>query len=156
MSTGIKIGHAHLKVRDLQRAIDFYTGLLGLSVTEIVGRSYAFLTAGEMHHEIALQAVGNAAPTPPPHGVGLYHVAFEVPDKAALAALYQKLTKAGIEVHPVDHRISWAIYFDDPDGNGLEVYCDTRHILEGEAAWHGQSRPLLPAELLALVPDISG
>src|SRR5690349_11407037 len=76
-----KIGHAHLKVRDLQRSIDFYTRFLGLNVTEVVGNHYAFLTAGTYHHEIALQNVGSGAPQPPSRGTGLYHVAFEVPDK---------------------------------------------------------------------------
>src|SRR4051794_31683435 len=97
---GIKIGHAHLKVRNLDRAVDFYTRLLGMRVTEQVGGHFAFLTAGDMHHEIALQAVGPNAALPDPRGVGLYHVAFEVPDKRSLAEAYFRLTGAGLDVYP--------------------------------------------------------
>ena len=94
-----KIGHAHLKVRDLQRSIDFYIRFLGLDVTEVVGNHYAFLTAGTYHHEIALQNVGSDAPHPPARGTGLYHVAFEVPDKRSFALAYRALQEAGISVH---------------------------------------------------------
>src|SRR5437016_14557843 len=83
-----KIGHAHLKVRDLQRSVDFYTRFLGLHVTEQVDNAYVFLTGGAFHHEIALQNVGSNAPHPPSHGTGLYHVAFEVPDKRSFVAAY--------------------------------------------------------------------
>src|SRR5215471_1569855 len=100
-----KIGHAHLKVRDLQRSIDFYTRLLGMHVTEVVGTHYAFLTAGTYHHEIALQNVGPDAPHPPARGTGLYHVAFEVPDKRSFALAYRALSEAGIPVSAVDHYI---------------------------------------------------
>ena len=116
-----KIGHAHLKVRDLQRSIDFYTRFFGLDVTEVVGNHYAFLTGGAYHHEIALQNVGFQAPQPPARGTGLYHVAFEVPDKRSFALAYQALHEAGIPVFAVDHYISWAMYFDDPDGIHLEL-----------------------------------
>lgn len=137
-----KIGHAHLKVRDLERAIDFYTRFLHLQVTERVGDHYAFLTGGDLHHEIALQNVGPAAPLPPRHGTGLYHVAFEVPDRRSLALAYKALTEAGVRVAPVDHFISWAVYFDDPDGNGLEIYWDTRGEPGGRKLWRGQNAPL--------------
>ncbi len=116
-----KLGHAHLKVRDLDRAIDFYTRFLGLRLVERVGNAYAFLTGGDVHHEIALQNVGTNAPEPPAHGTGLYHVAFEVPDRTSFARTYQALVDAGVPVATVDHLISWAMYFDDPDGNGLEI-----------------------------------
>jgi catechol 2,3-dioxygenase len=138
----MRIGHAHLKVRDLDRAIAFYTGLLGLRVVERVGDHYVFLTGTEMHHEIALQNVGATAPDAPAHGVGLYHVAFEVDSKAAFAEACRKLTAAGVEISTVDHRISWAVYFSDPDGNGLEIYVDTRHEPDGELLWQGVNLPL--------------
>jgi catechol 2,3-dioxygenase len=80
-----KIGHAHLKVRDLDRAIAFYKRFLNLQVMERVGDQYVFMTGGDMHHEIALQNVGPNAPGDNPQGVGLYHVAFEVPNKRSLA-----------------------------------------------------------------------
>ncbi len=147
----MKIGHAHLKIRDLERAISFYEEFLGLEVVERVGDSYAFLTSGEMHHEIALQNAGPDAPAPPPHGTGLYHVAFEVPDKRSLAEAYTKLTDAGVPVSAVDHVISWAIYFPDPDGNGLEVYWDTRDEPGGEELWGGRNLPI-PEEKLRVSP----
>ncbi len=105
----MKIGHAHLKVRNLKRAISFYEEFLGLEVVERVGGSYAFLTSGSMHHEIALHSAGPDAPTPPPGGTGLYPVAFEVPDKHSLADAYTKLTVAEVPVSAVDHVISRAI-----------------------------------------------
>jgi catechol 2,3-dioxygenase len=139
------IGHAHLKVRDLDRSVAFYTDLLALHLTERVADSYAFLSGGETHHEIALQNVGPDAPQPPAAGTGLYHVAFEVPSRADFAAVYRALTEAGVSVATVDHLISWAMYFDDPDGNGLEVYWDTRWEPGGRALWRGENHPL-PAE----------
>jgi catechol 2,3-dioxygenase len=144
-----RIGHAHLKARDLDRSIAFYTDLLALRLTERVGDSYAFLTGGELHHEIALQNVGPNAPQPPAEGTGLYHVAFEVPSRADFAAVYRALTEAGVSVATVDHLISWAMYFDDPDGNGLEVYWDTRRESGGRELWQGENRPLPAAMILS-------
>lgn len=137
-----KIGHAHLKVRDLDRAVAFYEWFLRFTVTERVGDQYVFLTGGAMHHELALQRVRPDAPTPPAHGTGLYHVAFEVPSQHDFAEAYVALNDAQVEVAAVDHRISWAMYFDDPDGNGLEIYWDTRGEPGGTALWHGDNRPL--------------
>lgn len=137
-----KIGHAHLKGRDLNRAIAFYTQFLGLVVTERLGERYAFLSTGELHHDLALQALGPTAAEVLPHGIGLYLVAFEVADKAALRAAYERLTAAAIPVSAVDDLISWALYFADPDGNGLEIYCDTRHSPNGHATWQGHIRPI--------------
>lgn len=144
-----KLGHAHLKVRDLARAIEFYTRFFNLHVVERIGDHYVFLTGGQMHHELALQAVGPNAPSSHPQGVGLYHIAFEVPDRSAFAQAYKALREAGIAVGTVDHLISWAMYFDDPDGNGLEIYVDTRRAAEGQALWHGQNAPLPAAKILA-------
>jgi len=143
-----KIGHVHLKVRDLDRAVAFYTRFLQLQVVERVGDQYVFLTGGPLHHEIALQNVGAYAPQPPAAAVGLYHVAFAVPDRPALAHAYQALTAAGIAVATVDHQISWALYFDDPDGNGLEIYWDRRHEPDGAPLWAGHNRPLSAEQLL--------
>jgi catechol 2,3-dioxygenase len=147
------IGHAHLKVRDLPQAIDFYCRFLNLEVTEVVANQYAFLTGGALHHEIALQNVGPGAPQPPARGTGLYHVAFEVPDRRSLAQAYKALSEAGVRVAPVDHRISWAIYFEDPDGNGLEIYWDTRKEPDGGALWRGENLPLTHQELLAALGE---
>jgi catechol 2,3-dioxygenase len=135
-----KIGHAHLKVRDLDRAVAFYTRFLGLREVERVGNHYVFLSGGSMHHEIALQNVGPNAPQPSPYGTGLYHIiVFEVPSPQALAEAYFALEAAGMEVGPVDHLINWAIYFNDPDGNGLEIYCDTRRDPGGAEIWRGRN-----------------
>ena len=148
-----KIGHAHLKVRDLQRSIDFYRRFLALDVTEVVGNHYAFLTGGAFHHEIALQNVGADAPKPPARGTGLYHVAFEVPDMRSFALAYRSLREAGIAVLAVNHFISWAMYFDDPDGNGLEIYWDTRTEPGGRALWHGDNAPLDDETILAALAE---
>ena len=148
-----KIGHAHLKVRDLDRAIAFYTRFFSLKLIERVGDHYAFLSGGDFHHEIALQSVGPGAPQPPPHGTGLYHVAFEVPDVKSFAQAYKSLTDAGISVATVDHLISWAMYFDDPAGNGLEIYWDTRKEPGGEELWHGNNAPLPSEKILAALND---
>lgn len=153
MAYTTKIGHAHLKVRDLDRAAAFYIRFFALRETERVADHYAFLTGGAFHHEIALQQVGPDAPAPPAHGTGLYHVAFAVPDRRAFAAAYRALREAGISVAPTDHGISWALYFDDPDGNGLEIYWDTRSEPGGRDLWHGQNAPLPPETILAALAD---
>lgn len=150
MSYTTKIGHAHLKVNDLDRSVAFYTRFLNFHEIERVGNAYAFLTGGAYHHELALKRVGPDAPQPPEHGTGLLHVAFEVPDRRSFAAAYRALTEAGIEVATVDHYISWAMYFDDPDGNGLEIYWDTRGEPTGRQVWRGENAPLDRATILAV------
>lgn len=149
----IRIGHAHLNVRDLKRSVAFYMTFLSLKVTEEVAGRVAFLTGGAPHHELALSAQGMSAPAPVPDGVGLYHLAFDVPDKRAFALAYRKLTAEGIQVAPVDHRIGWGLYFQDPDGNGLEIYCDTRREADGSALWRGENRPLPRERILAELAD---
>jgi catechol 2,3-dioxygenase len=153
MATHLKIGHAHLKVRDLDRSIAFYQQHLGLALTERVGDAYAFLSGGAFHHEIALQNVGPEAPQPPARGTGLYHVAFEAPDRRAFAEVHRELRQSGIAAALVDHYISWAMYFDDPDGNGLEVYWDTRTEPGGRMLWAGDNAPLEEATVLAALDD---
>jgi catechol 2,3-dioxygenase len=153
MQYSTKIGHTHLKVRDLQRSIDFYTRFLALHVTEQVADAYVFLTGSSFHHEIALQNVGPDAPHPPAQGTGLYHVAFEVPNKQSFAEAYRTLAESGVPVAAVDHYISWAMYFDDPDGNGLEIYWDTRNQPGGRKLWQGENAPLLEETILAAFAD---
>ena len=148
-----KIGHAHLKVRDLDRSVAFYERFLKLHVTERVSDHYVFMTGGAFHHEIALQAVGPHAPTPSSLGVGLYHVAFEVPSQRAFAEAFQALREAGVAVGAVDHFISWAMYFDDPDGNGLEIYWDTRGEPGGKPLWRGENVDLTPEQVLATLAE---
>jgi catechol 2,3-dioxygenase len=138
------LGHVHLKVRDVDRAVEFYADALGLEVTERVA-NYAFLTFGDRHHDVALQGVGPGAPGPT-RGVGLFHAAFEVPSPAALRRTAERLDARGVEFSPVDHRISKALYFDDPDGNGVEVYLDTREETD-RGEWRGENRRFDPASL---------
>lgn len=138
----MKLGHVHLKVRNLQNSIDFYQRYLDLRVTEQVGERMAFLSAGAMHHEVALQEVGGDAAVPQRFDVGLYHAAFEVADADELATVWTRLEQGGVRVYPVDHRISRALYFCDPDGNGLEIYLDTRETDTGATSWQGIDRPL--------------
>lgn len=144
----MKLGHVHIKVRNLQRSVDFYTGLFGLELTEQVADRFAFLTGSDMHHTLALQALNEEAPSPDPASVGLFHIAFEVPGKKAFAESYRKLQDEGIEAFTIDHIISWAMYFDDPDGNGLEIYVDTRRHEGGSKSWKGNNRPLTGKQIL--------
>lgn len=139
-----ELGHVHLKVRDVERAVEFYTEILGLDVTERAGR-FAFLSFGEKHHDVALQGLGPDAPGPN-QGIGLYHAAFEVEKAEALAATYRRLRERGVAVSPVDHGISKALYFSDPDGNGLEVYLDTREQND-QRTWGGRNTRFDPEAL---------
>ena len=134
------LGHVHLKVRSLDRAVPFYESVLDLDEEERADR-YAFLSYGDHHHDVALQAVGEDAPGPA-RGVGLYHAAFEVESADRLQAVADELDERDVAVTPVDHGISEALYFEDPAGNGLEVYRDTREA-PGER-WEGRSAPFDP------------
>lgn len=146
-----KLGHAHLKVRNLERSQAFYQRFFKLDVIERIGNQYVFLSGSDVHHEIALQQVGDQAPSAPRYGVGLYHIAFEVPDRRSFALAYQALNEAHISVAAVDHLISWALYFDDPDGNGLEIYWDTRDTEVGQRTWQGQNMRLSDEKILAVL-----
>ncbi|HMA36189.1 MAG TPA: VOC family protein [Chloroflexia bacterium] len=144
-----QLGFIHLKVRDLDRALAFYSGVLGWQVVERMDEGYAALTADGGPPAIVLQSVGPAAPQPSCRHTGLYHVAFLVPDRAALAAVYRQLTAAGVAVAPVDHCISWTLYCTDPDGNGLAFYWDTRATPGGALLWRGRNRPLPSCSIVA-------
>lgn len=135
----MKIGHAHLKVSDLDKAVEFYERVLGFKTSEVIPGQFAFLTGGEMHHELALQQAHPSALTASPRALGLYHIAFEVESRAELADAVSKLESYGLEVHLVDHGISLAAYTHDLDGNGLEIYLDTRESESGRQVWAGQS-----------------
>lgn len=153
MTGGVKLGHVHLKVRDLDAAVDFYVALLGMRVTERVGGRFAFLSFGDAHHDLALQALGARAAGPAFDAVGLYHVAFELPDRQAFAEAWRRLRAMRREASAADHRIAWAIYCADPDGNGVELYVDTRAELDGASLWRGASVPLDDATILAHLAD---
>lgn len=123
---GTRVGHVHLKVADLERAIAFYSGLLGFGVTQRYGPQAAFLSAGGYHHHIGLNTWESAGGTPPPPGhTGLYHTAFLFPDRKSLAQVFKRLVDAGWPIDgAADHGVSEAIYLTDPDGNGVELYRD--------------------------------
>ncbi|PJF07962.1 VOC family protein [Pseudorhodobacter sp. MZDSW-24AT] len=123
---GTRVGHVHLKVADLDRAIGFYSGLLGFGVTQRYGPQAAFLAAGGYHHHIGLNTWESAGGTPPPPGhTGLYHTAFLFPDRKALAQVFKRLVTAGWPIDgAADHGVSEAIYLRDPDNNGVELYVD--------------------------------
>jgi len=138
----MKIGHLRLKVRSIERAVAFYTGHLKMTLTEKVGDDYAFLSCGDAHHEIALMKVEGTGPSPSPESAGFEHLAFELPDRKAFAEAFMGLSKAGVKVKPIDNGISWAMYFADPDGNRIELFCDNRGAPGGRLMWAGTSDDL--------------
>ena len=121
-----RIGHVHLKVSDLERSIAFYRDVMGLEVQQIYGAQAAFLSAGGYHHHIGLNTwESRGAPPAPQHHPGLYHTAFLYPDRPALARALKAALEAGVELEgAADHGVSEALYFRDPDGNGIEIYRD--------------------------------
>ena len=121
-----EIGHVHLKVADLERALAFYTGVLGFAVTHRMGDSAAFLSAGGYHHHIGLNTWESLGGSPPAPGTtGLYHLAILYPSRAALADALRRVVAAGITLDgAADHGVSEALYLRDPDQNGVELYCD--------------------------------
>jgi catechol 2,3-dioxygenase len=123
---GTTIGHVHLKVADLDRALAFYQGVLGFQLTQRYGSGAAFLAAGDYHHHIGLNTWESLGGAPPPPGTtGLYHVAIRYPTRAALADALRRLTAAGIRLDGAsDHGVSEALYLRDPDQNGVELYWD--------------------------------
>ena len=127
-----RIGHVHLKVADLDRAIAFYSGVLGFSVTQRYGAGAAFLAAGNYHHHIGLNTWESAGGTPPPKGhTGLYHTAFLYQSRATLGDALKRVLNAGIKLDGAsDHGVSEALYLRDPDENGVELYWD-----KPEADW---------------------
>ena len=122
----VRIGHVHLKVADLERALGFYCGVLGFEVTQRYGREAAFVSAGGYHHHIGLNTWESRAGSPPPQGsTGLYHVAILYPTRAALADALRRVMAAGIALDGAsDHGVSEALYLRDPDQNGIELYWD--------------------------------
>jgi catechol 2,3-dioxygenase len=122
----VRIGHVHLKVADLSRAVEFYSGVLGFEVIQRIGQSAAFLSAGGYHHHIGLNTWESAGGSPPPPtATGLYHLAILYPDRPQLADALRRLQRAGISLEGAsDHGVSQALYLRDPDDNGVELYWD--------------------------------
>lgn len=121
-----RIGHVHLKVADLERSLGFYRDLLGFEITQRIGDSAAFLSAGGYHHHIGLNTWNSkGAPQASPKDVGLFHTAILYPDRKALASIVKRILDTGYSLTGMaDHGVSEAVYLDDPDGNGVELYCD--------------------------------
>jgi len=122
----VRIGHVHLKVANLKRALDFYCGILGFELTQRYGEEAAFVSAGGYHHHIGLNTCESRDGSPPPHGpIGLYHFAILYPTRAALAGVLRRLMQANVSLEGAsDHGVSEALYLSDPDGNGIELYWD--------------------------------
>ncbi len=126
INAGVRIGHVHLKVADLERALGFYIGVLGFELKQRLGSQAAFVSAGGYHHHIALNTWDSLGGSPPPPGsTGLYHVAILYPTRKALADALRRVTAAGIALDGAsDHGVSEALYLRDPDNNGVELYRD--------------------------------
>ncbi len=132
IASGTRIGHVHLKVANLQRALDFYAGVLGFELQQLYGAQAAFISAGGYHHHIGLNTWESEGGSPPPHGTtGLFHLAILYPRRADLADALKRLSDHNIELDGAsDHGVSEALYLRDPDGNGVELYWD-----RPEAQW---------------------
>src|ERR1051325_10016351 len=126
IAPGVSIGHVHLKVADLERALAFYRGVLGFELMQRFGRQAAFVPAGVYHHHIGLNTWESAGgQSPAPGTTGLYHLAILYPTRAELADALRRLLAAGIELEGAsDPGVSEALYLRDPDGNGVELYWD--------------------------------
>ena len=123
---GADIGHVHLKVADLDRALDFYTGTLGFELQARIGDEAAFVSGGGYHHHIGLNTWQSKGGGPPAPGTtGLFHLAIRYPSRRALAVALRRLAETGVPISGAsDHGVSEAIYLSDPDGNGIELYWD--------------------------------
>ena len=123
---GTDIGHVHLKVSSIDRALDFYCGVLGFEVMAVMGDSAAFISAGGYHHHIGLNTWHSRGGQPPDRrSTGLYHVAIRFPSRRALATTVKRVLEAGVQLQGAsDHGVSEAIYLADPDENGIELYRD--------------------------------
>ncbi|HEX2843821.1 MAG TPA: VOC family protein [Candidatus Limnocylindria bacterium] len=140
----VGIGHVVLKVRDLDRSLEFYRDLLGFRVSSEMSNVMIFLTAtGESHHDLALLRVGDSAPSPTPTSVGLYHVAVQLADWEAVKVAHAVLLERGLLKGTADHGVTKSLYTADPDGNEIELYCDApRSEWEGRVAEAMTVRPL--------------
>ncbi len=132
IAPGTRIGHVHLKVADIDRALGFYIGVLGFSLKQRYGTQAAFLSAGAYHHDIGLNTWSSKGGKPPAPGTtGLFHIAILYPERADLADALKRVLEAGYQLDGAsDHGVSQALYLNDPDGNGVELYWD-----RPEAQW---------------------
>ena len=160
INPGVRIGHVHLKVADLERALGFYHGVLGFEITQRMGSQAVFLSVGGYHHHIALNTWESRGGSPPPPGsTGLYHLAILYPGRPQLADALRKLAAAGISLDGAsDHGVSEALYLRDPDQNGVELYWDRpkeNWPYDSNGQLRMYSQPLDLAGLLAeAAPDL--
>ncbi len=155
---GVDIGHVHLKVADLDRSLDFYCGVLGFELQQRIGPDAAFVSAGGYHHHIGLNTWHSKGGSPPPPGsTGLFHLAIRYPTRRALADALRRLVEAGVPIAGAsDHGVSEALYLDDPDGNGVELYRD-RPREEWPRAADGQGEVAMisaPLDLQGLLAEL--
>lgn len=150
-----RIGHVHLKVSDLDRALAFYTEILGFQLTQRYGARAAFVAAGGYHHHIGLNTWESAGGRPPPaDSTGLYHLAILYPTRKSLATAVRRVLNSGIQLSGAsDHGVSEAVYLSDPDGNGLELYWD-RPPSQWQRAENGELRmQSLPLDLESILAE---
>jgi len=145
----VRIGHVHLKVADLDRALGFYCGVLGFELMQKLGSQAAFISAGGYHHHIGLNTWESLGGSPPATGTtGLYHLAILYPTRATLADAWRRLQRAGVELDgAADHGVSEALYLRDPDENGVELYWDKPkeswpHTADGKLAMYTRALDL--------------
>jgi catechol 2,3-dioxygenase len=155
---GADIGHVHLKVSDIDRALAFYTGVLGFEEQARMGDEAAFISAGGYHHHVGLNTWESKGGSPPPPGTtGLYHFAIRYPTRRALAEAVKRVLDAGIRIGGSDHGVSEAVYLSDPDGNGIELYRD-----RPESEWprptggKGVAMYSRPLDLNGLLAELDG
>jgi catechol 2,3-dioxygenase len=151
----VSIGHVHLKVADLERALNFYCGVLGFELQQRFGTQAAFVSAGGYHHHIGLNTWESAGGSPPPAGTtGLYHVAILYPSRAALGDALRRLNNAGIRLDgAADHGVSEALYLRDPDDNGVELYRDRSQDQWPRTPDGGLAMFTRPLDLAALLAE---
>ncbi|MEM9708686.1 MAG: VOC family protein [Pseudomonadota bacterium] len=152
---GASVGHGHLKVSDLDRAVAFYRDVIGMRLVAYYGSRAAFLAFDDYHHHLGLNTWESGGGTPPPRGhTGLYHLAFLFPDRKSLGQAIGRVRDAGIELTgAADHNVSEAVYLDDPDRNGLELYRDRPR---SEWTFHPDGTPIIdnsPLDVEALLVE---
>ncbi len=152
---GVDIGHVHLKVADLDRALAFYVGVLGFELTQRYGAQAAFVSAGGYHHHLGLNTWDSRGGKPPAPGTtGLFHVAIRYPTRAALGDALVRLREAGVPLDGAsDHGVSEALYLRDPDGNGVELYWDRPRAAWPRDADGNMAMVTEPLDLRALLRD---
>jgi len=156
INAGVRIGHVHLKVADLDRALDFYCGVLGFELMQRRGPQAAFISAGGYHHHIGLNTWESRGGKPPAAGAtGLYHLAVLYPTRVALADALQRLIAANIPLEGAsDHGVSEALYLRDPDDNGVELYWDRPREQWPRSASGELAMFTAPLDLIGLLKEL--